>query len=176
MTTGELRITQLPVRNMALLQVDGVHDREPLSSLIDKLVGLGNSETELEKRPHAYTLSATECLLFDFPQDRLRRSLRSSGRIFLRVTDVSSAFSLLRVAGAGAGSVLDADLAPPVRLVSSRAGWLGRARVGAVDVIIQRSAGDSFDLYVVRGLSRYLEDWLRARWLARFPAVGACVQ
>ncbi|HVW01739.1 MAG TPA: hypothetical protein VHB68_04055 [Steroidobacteraceae bacterium] len=177
MTACELRITQLPARNVTLLQVDGTHD-EKLASLVDRLLSPGNRESAIRDHgcPRAYELSATECLLVDFPRERLRRSLRDCGRVLLRLTDVSSAFALLRVAGSAAGRILTGELETRRGPAGGGPDWYGRARLGEAEVIVQRAGGDSFDLYVVRGLSPYLESWLRARWQARFPPVRSTVQ
>lgn len=195
MKPGRLQITQLPARNLALLQVTGT-DEEALSCLVDRLLSEGEQKTPAHACPRAYEISATECLLVDFPRHHIRRSLRDCGRVLLRLTDVSSAFALVRVAGTAMGSLLEMELealrgALGGRGSAARTGLpcrcglttqcghspqCGLLRLGEAQVLAQCTGGDSFDLYVVRGLSTYLESWLRARWVAHFPAVGSTPQ
>jgi heterotetrameric sarcosine oxidase gamma subunit len=129
-----------------LLQVQGGHD-EQLASLDDRLLRLGAGEDG----PRAYSLGPAEWLLLDVPRQHIRRWLSGLGRVLLRVTDVSASFALLRVNGSAARTLL--------------AGRCSRTRLGQAEVIVQRAGNDSFDLYVERSLSQYVQAWLRVRYL-----------
>jgi heterotetrameric sarcosine oxidase gamma subunit len=153
MSGGDLCITQLPARNLSLLQVQGGYDGE-LESLGDHLQTLGAGEDG----PRAYSLGPTEWLLLDVSRQHIRRSLGELGRVLLRVTDVSASFSLLRITGSAARDLL--------------AGRCSRTRLGQAEVIVQCAGGDSFDLYVEESLSQYVQAWLRAR----LPAARSTVQ
>jgi sarcosine oxidase gamma subunit len=101
MSGADLRITQLPARNLSLLQVQGGHDGQ-LASLGDRLLTLGTGEDGAR----AYSLGPTEWLLLDVSRHHIRRWLGELGRVLLRVTDVSASFSLLRVNGSAARALL----------------------------------------------------------------------
>lgn len=164
MTESELRITRVGLRSASLLQIhpDDLQDWAPLAAGGLGELAVGRSATE---GPRAYSLGPTEWLLIDYPLQDVRRRLSADlGRALVRVTDISAAFTSLKVEGAGARAVLASDIGAPWAAHSSRPGQYVRTRLGHVEVVLHCVGPDSFELHVDRSLADHLESWLAARY------------
>ena len=164
MTELEVRITRVGLRSASLLQIhpDDVQQWAPLAADTLGVPGTGQSMTE---GPRAYSLGPTEWLLIDYPLQDVRRRLGAElGRALIRVTDISGAFTSLKVEGAGARAVLASDIGAPWAAQNSRPGQYVRTRLGQVDVVLHCVGHDSFELHVDRSVADHLEAWLAARY------------
>jgi sarcosine oxidase gamma subunit len=163
MSGPELQITQLPAGNLSLVQVEVSHGVQ-LSSLADRLRGIGASGQASEPGPRACALGPTEWLLKDVSRHRIRRTLCEFERILSRVTDVSASYALYRMAGPAARTLLDAKLRRRCQAAGGGSGHYARTRLGPIEVILEPVAVDCFLLYVDWRLCPALEAWLRSRW------------
>lgn len=164
MTELEVRITRVGLRSASLLQIhpDDVQQWAPLAADTLGVPGAGQSVTE---GPRAYSLGPTEWLLIDYPLQDVRRRLGAElGRALIRVTDISGAFTSLKVEGTGARAVLASDIGAPWAAQNSRSGQYVRTRLGQVDVVLHCVGHDSFELHVDSSVADHLEAWLAARY------------
>src|SRR2546426_9349852 len=112
MRERELLITQLPARNISLLQIHGA-DLEQIAPLAERCFGNAAARCAGLTGLRAYSLGPTEWLLIDYSRDAMRRSLEEFGRVWLRVTDVSASFTSLKIEGPATRTVLASDIGPP---------------------------------------------------------------
>jgi heterotetrameric sarcosine oxidase gamma subunit len=163
MTELEVRITRVGLRSASLLQIhpDDVQQWAPLAA---DTLGVPGAGQRTDGR-RAYSLGPTEWLLIDYPLQDVRRRLGAElGRALIRVTDISGAFTSLKVEGAGARAVLASDIGAPWAAQNSRPGQYVRTRLGQVDVVLHCVGHDSFELHVDRSVADHLEAWLAARY------------
>ncbi len=83
------------------------------------------------------------------------------------IVDVSDARCAFRLSGVAARDVLARGCALDLHRREFAPGDVAQTRLAMAEVIIHRSAGDSFDIYVARSFADYL--W---RWLADSIEVG----
>jgi heterotetrameric sarcosine oxidase gamma subunit len=91
----------------------------------------------------------------------------------MRLTDVSAAFTSLRVEGTAAREVLAADVGAPWIPQRGRPGQYGRTCLGQVEVVVHCLTEEVFELLVDRSLADYLEGWLAARSPLSAKQVGS---
>jgi sarcosine oxidase, subunit gamma len=160
---SQLVITRLAPRSVALLQL---HPAEP-ADIAPLVAGAGvQADATEESGPGArvFAVGPSEWLLMNYPLHELRRRLGArTGRSLMRLTDVSAAFTSLRVEGAAAREVLAADIGAPWIPQRGRPGQYGRTRLGQVEVVVHCLTEEVFELLVDRSLADYLEGWLAAR-------------
>ena len=159
----QLVITRLGPRNVALLQI---HPAEP-ADIVPLVTGAGVQAVAGDDPALAtqvFSVGPSEWLLMNYPLHELRRSLGGrEGRGLMRLTDVSAAFTSLRIEGTAAREVLAADIGAPWIPQRGKPGQYGRTRLGQVEVILHCLTEEVFELHVDRSLADYLEGWLAAR-------------
>jgi len=162
MNERELLITRLPPHALCLVQIHG-SDLAQVGSLISGAVAAPGNSSTATAGPRVYAMGPTEWLLVDHSLDDVRRRLSAGlGRIMVRITDVSAAFSSLRVEGSAARALLASDIGAP-RAAAARPGEYARTRMGQIDIFLHCVGPNSFDLHVDRTLVDYLHAWLDAQ-------------
>jgi len=152
----ELVIRRCAPRYVSLLQIHG-GDIEQMTPRITHL--LGDSAKQ-----RVYAIGPAEWLLIDYRLEDMRRRLSADlGRSLVRLTDVSAAFTSLRVEGAGARNLLGGDTAASWAVTTSRPGQYVRTRLAQFEVILHCIGADSFELHLERSMADDLEAWLTAR-------------
>jgi heterotetrameric sarcosine oxidase gamma subunit len=176
MNESELLITRLSPRSASLLQIHGADLREA-GPLAARVLGDPNPQHSSVSGPRAYVIGPTEWLLIDYSLGEVRRQLsRDLGRALVRVTDLSGAFTSLRIEGAAARTVLASDIGAPWMSAAGRPGQYARTRLGQIEVVLHCISTDAFELHVDRSVVDHLETWLLAQYEAQSPAGPPVVQ
>ena len=166
MNESELLITRLSPLTLCLVQIHG-GDLAQVGSLISGALDTLGKGSTATAGPRVYAMGPTEWLLIDYPLDDVRRRLSADlGRVMVRVTNVSAAFSSLRVEGSAARALLASDIGAPRAATASRPGEYARTRLGQIDLWLHCVGSNSFDLHMDRTLVDYLEAWLGAQYQA----------
>jgi heterotetrameric sarcosine oxidase gamma subunit len=176
MNESELLITRLSPRSTSLLQIHGgdVHEAAPLAA---RVLGDPDPGRSSLSGPRAYAIGPTEWLLIDYSLDDVRRYLSGDlGRVLVRVTDLSAAFTSLRIEGAAARTVLASDIGAPWVAVTGQPGQYARTRLGQIEVVLHCIGTEAFELHVDRSVVDHLEAWLIAQHEAQSPAPQSVVQ
>jgi sarcosine oxidase subunit gamma len=79
---------------------------------------------------------------------------------FVTVTDVSDAYTVIRLAGPAAAEVLAKGCALDTHDRVFPPGKVARSLLAKADVILHRLTADTFELYVARSYADYLWRWL----------------
>jgi len=176
MNESELLIARLSPRNTSLLQIHGGDIREA-SPLAARVLGDPDPALSSVSGPRAYVIGPTEWLLIDYSPGEVRRQLsRDLGRALVRVTDLSGAFTSLRIEGAAARTVLASDIGVPWIAANARPGQYARTRLGQIEVVVHCVGADAFELHVDRSVVDHLEAWLLAQYEAQSPSTQSVVQ
>jgi heterotetrameric sarcosine oxidase gamma subunit len=163
MNESALVITRLAPRYVSLLQIHG-SDSVELAPLIVGILGFPDVQHEGAADSRVYSIGPSEWLLIDYRLDGMRRRLSADlGRALVRLTDVSAAFTSLRIEGVGARTVLGSDIDAPWAAAISRPGQYARTRLGQIEVILHCTGAQSFELHVDRSVADHLEAWLTAQ-------------
>jgi heterotetrameric sarcosine oxidase gamma subunit len=170
MNKSKLLITRLSPLTLCLVQVHA-GDLAQAGALISGALGvLGEGSTATEG-PRVYATGPAEWLLIDYSPDEVRRRLSAGlGRVMVRVTNVSAAFSSLRVEGSAARALLTSDIGAPRAATAARPGEYARTRLGQIDLLLHCVGSNTFDLHMDRTLVDYLEAWLSAQYQAHSPS------
>ena len=160
---SQLVITRLAPRSVALLQLHPAQAAD-IAPLVAGAGVQADASEESATVARVFAVGPSEWLLMNYPLHELRRRLGArTGRGLMRLTDVSAAFTSLRVEGAAAREVLAADVGAPWIPQRGRPGQYGRTRLGQVEVVLHCLTEEVFELLVDRSLADYLEGWLAAR-------------
>lgn len=168
----EFRVTRVPARSVSLLQIHEEHSAH-VAALAARLFGdAGGGQSEISG-PHAYAIGPTEWLLIDFSLQEMRRRLGDAlGRALVRVTDVSAAFTSLRVEGCAARAVLASDIGAPWAAQGSQPRQYVRTKLAQLDVVLHCIAAEAFEVLADRSIAEYLEGWLVAQYEAQSRPSG----
>jgi len=170
MTEFAMVITRLPPRDVSLLQIHGSDIRE-IGPRIAGILSSSDTQCGPIAEQRIYSIGPTEWLLIDYCLEDMRRRLSADlGRALVRMTDVSAAFTSLRIDGAGARTVLGSDIGAPWAAATSRPGQYARTRLGHIEVILHCIGADSFELHVDRSVADHLEAWLIAQHETHAPS------
>jgi heterotetrameric sarcosine oxidase gamma subunit len=160
---SELVIKRCAPRSMSLLQIHG-GDIEAMVPRITQLLGDLAVRRGIATEQCVYAIGPAEWLLIGYSLEDMRRRLIADwGRSLVRLTDLSSAFTSLRVEGAGARSLLGSDTAASWAARSSGPGEYVRTRLAQFEIILRCVDADSFELHVDRGTADSLEAWMNAQ-------------
>lgn len=154
----ELLVTRLPALRVALLQLHGasVQTAEQFAACV-----LGN---HCERRtptegPRVYSIGPMEWLLIDHSIFEVRRLLRNGvARSFVRLTDVSNAFTSFSIRGTHTRTVLARDIG--ASLSAAEPGYYASTRLGQIEVILHCTGENTFAVHVERSLASDFESWL----------------
>jgi heterotetrameric sarcosine oxidase gamma subunit len=160
---SKLVIKRSMPRSMSLLQIHG-GDLEAVVPRITHLLGDLAVQRGTSAERCVDTLGPAEWLLIDYRlEDMRRRLIPVLGRSLVCLTDVSSAFTSLRVEGAGARSLLGNATTVSWAARSSSQGQYVRTRLGQFEIILRCTDDNSFELHVDRGAADSLEAWMTAQ-------------
>jgi heterotetrameric sarcosine oxidase gamma subunit len=160
---SELVIKRCAPRSISLLQIHG-GDIDAMVPRITHLLGDLAVQRGISTGQCVYAIGPAEWLLIGYSlEDMRRRLIADLGRSLVRLTDVSSAFTSLRVEGAGARILLGNDAAASWAARSSGSGQYVRTRLAEFEIILRCIDADSFELHVDRGTADNLEAWMSAQ-------------
>jgi heterotetrameric sarcosine oxidase gamma subunit len=172
MKDSELIVMRLPPARVSLLQVHGAV-KEPPDRLVGRLLGGQEGHLSPTTGPRVYSIGPTEWLLFDYSVHDVRRRLQEdTGRVLIRLTDVSDAFTSFSIHGPQTRVVLASDIGAPVVVSSALPGQYSRTRLGQIEVVLHCTGEDAFEAHVDRSVADYFETWLIAQYSARNPTDG----
>jgi heterotetrameric sarcosine oxidase gamma subunit len=160
---NELVIKRCAPRYMSLLQIHG-GDIEAMTPHITYLLDDPALQRGIAAERCVYAIGPAEWLLIDYSLEDMRRRLSADfGRSLVRLIDVSSAFTSLRIEGADARELFGSDTAT-LRAASSCPGQYVRTRLAQFEVIMRCTGAHSFEVHVDRRAAEQLEAWLTAQY------------
>jgi heterotetrameric sarcosine oxidase gamma subunit len=169
MKVAELLVTRLPALRVSLLQIHGA-TTQAAELFADHILGDHGKHRSPTAGPRVFSIGPMEWLLIEHSINDVRRRLQDGEpRAFVRLTDVSHAFTSFSIRGAYARAVLAGDIGAPPAVSAAGPGHYAKIRLGQIEVILHCTGENAFDVHVDCSLADHFESWLEAQRSARFP-------